>query len=654
LPTVVLFSTTRFLLYFDILGTVNGLSVCIYTLDTGRTKRDIVFLLDGSDDSRNGLPAIREFIRRTVEQLDIDDDKVRMAVLQYSDDTRQLKHKGGGPLNTGAALEYVRTNTFAESSGSRHKEGVPQILILLSGGASQDEVKSIAAALKQDQVVAFCVGTKNSDLLELQTIAHVPSYAFALRQFEDIGRIYKQLVSFVKRVPRQTGSKPRTVFGKLITYLPTLLRQSLFFLLSQKTLTYSLPPYLSIYLCIYLIVYLFYVAFVVPDSMRRDIVFLLDGSDKSEPRFQDIKDFVLGIVAELHIHANNDQVAVVQYSNTAQIHFDLGRFSSADVVVDTIRDLSHKGGSPNNIGAALQYLREHVFTPDAGSRFPQGVPQILFVLSNERSADDIRVPVRMLKEIGVIIVKIFSCQKHDVVFLIDGSYDSRNNFEAIRKFIEQMAETLSLDDRDQMAVVQYSRNSTVNFYLNSYSSKTDVLNSIRTMGHKYGRPLYLGKALEFVRDNVFAASVGGRRASLVPQYLFVFSGGRSKDDVRGPAQSLKESGIKTFSIGTNNADTLEMLNISFTPSYYFSVTSFANLPSVHESIRAMLRDIDDTTGYPPTVGKMETFLRLFERNTASFASMKFQRPESQRRQTPQHRGCPTICQGQDLYKGLRE
>ncbi|XP_068507762.1 uncharacterized protein col6a3 isoform X4 [Syngnathus scovelli] len=587
-------------------------------------QRDIVFLVDGSDETRSGFPAIKSFIKQVVETLTLGENEDQVSVVQYSSDPQlhfsfntyadsqdvlttveQLKHKGGGPLNTGAALEYVRTNAFSESSGSRHNQGVPQILILLSGGASQDEVTSAAAALKQDQVVTFCVGTKNSDLLELQTIAHVPSYAFALRQFEDTGRIYQQLVSFVKRVPRQTVSKPPTVL----------------------------------------------------DSMRRDIVFLLDGTDKSEPRFQDIKDFVLGVVAELHIDENNDQVALVQYSDTAQIHFDLKRFSSADSVVSTIRDLTHKGGSPNNIGAALQYLRERVFTPDAGSRFPQGVPQILFVLSNERSADDIRAPVRMLKDVGVIIIAIgtatadtlelqtmshdakyaFSVsdykellvakesvlsllkeadhhleqsapvesvepRKNDVVFLIDGSYDSRNDFEAIRQFIEQMADTLNFDGRDRMAVVQYSRNSTVNFYLNSYSSKTDVLNSIRNMGHKYGRPLYLGKALEFVRDNVFAASVGGRRASLVPQYLFVFSGGRSKDDVRGPAQSLKKIGIRTFSIGTNNADTLEMQNISFTPSHYFSVTSFTNLPSVHESVKAMMKDVDDATGYTPAVG----------------------------------------------------
>lgn len=154
-----------------------------------------------------------------------------------------------------------------------------------------------------------------------------------------------------------------------------------------------------------------------------------------------------------------------------------------------------------------------------------------------------------------------------------------------------------------MAVVQYSRDATVNFYLNSYSSKNDVLNSIGTMRHKLGRPLNIGKALEFVRDNVFAASVGGRLAESVPQYLYIFSGGRSGDDVRGPAQSLKENGIKTFSIGTKNADTLEMQTISFTPQHYFYVTNFNNLQSIHPSVEATLRGAQETTEFPTVIGK---------------------------------------------------
>lgn len=145
---------------------------------------------------------------------------------------------------------------------------------------------------------------------------------------------------------------------------------------------------------------------MITDPNRRDIVFLLDGSDGSQQRFPDIKDFVQTIVADLNIDANKDHVAVVQYSNTVEIGFNLRRYSTEDEVLDGVRGLSHKGGYPHNIGAALQYVREHIFTSDSGSRLLEGVPQILILLSGGRSGDDIRTPVRMLKETGVISIAI--------------------------------------------------------------------------------------------------------------------------------------------------------------------------------------------------------------------------------------------------------
>lgn len=145
---------------------------------------------------------------------------------------------------------------------------------------------------------------------------------------------------------------------------------------------------------------------VFTDLNRGDIVFLLDGSDGSKQRFEDIKNFVQNILADLDIDANKDRVAVVQYSNTAEINFNLRRYSTKEDVLDAVRGLSHKGGYPHNIGAALQYVRNHVFTSDSGSRLLEGVPQILILLSGGRSGDDIRTPIRMLKEIGVISIAI--------------------------------------------------------------------------------------------------------------------------------------------------------------------------------------------------------------------------------------------------------
>uniref|UniRef100_A0A671VB72 VWFA domain-containing protein n=1 Tax=Sparus aurata TaxID=8175 RepID=A0A671VB72_SPAAU len=591
-------------------------------------KKDIVFLLDGSDVTRSDFPAMKNFVKRVVDALNVGENKDHVSVVQYSRDpqtdfslntytekqdvvaaVQQLNHKGGSLLNTGAALDYVRNNAFAESSGSRYQEGVPQILILLSGGRSQDDVASAAAALKRDKVVPFCVGTRNADILEQQMIAHNPSYAFSVMRFDNVGSIYPQLVSLVKRVPRQQ---------------PRLKAQN--------------------------------VSAVQAESIQRDIVFLLDSSDEMQNDFRAMLGFVERMVEKLNVDEDKDRVSVVQYSREPNVEFSLNTFQTKqkDDVLDAVRGLRHKGGYPHNIGAALQYVRDYIFTSDSGSRLHEGVPQILILLSGGRSEDDIRTPVRMLKEMGVISIAIgttdadtlelqtishepnyaFSIndyeelptakqdlpaenhiafvstsfvfvadsKKQDVVFLIDGSYDSRNGFEEIRGFIGKIVESLNLDEnRDRVAVVQYNRDATANFYLNSYSSKNDVLNSIGTMRHKFGRPLNIGKALDFVRDSVFAASVGGRRAESVPQYLYLFSGGRSGDDVRGPAQSLKENGIKTFSIGTKNADTLEMQTISFTPAHYFHVTNFNNLQSIHPSVEATLRGVKETTEFPTVI-----------------------------------------------------
>lgn len=147
------------------------------------------------------------------------------------------------------------------------------------------------------------------------------------------------------------------------------------------------------------------IACVIADNSR-DVVFLLDGSDDSRRQFPNIQHFVQKIVMNLNIDANKDHVAVVQYSNTPEIHFMLTSYSKKEDVLDAIKDLNHKGGYPHNIGAALQYVRDNVFTSASGSRLLDGVPQILILLSGGRSGDDIRVPVKKLKEIGVIPIAI--------------------------------------------------------------------------------------------------------------------------------------------------------------------------------------------------------------------------------------------------------
>lgn len=180
----------------------------------------------------------------------------------------------------------------------------------------------------------------------------------------------------------------------------------------------------------------------------------------------------------------------------------------------------------------------------------------------------------------------------DVVFLLDGSDGTRNEFPAMQNFVQRMVERLNVDDnRDRVSVVQYSRDPAVQFYLNTYSTKREVLDTIRGLRHKGGRPLNTGAALQYLRDNVFMSSAGSRRQEGVPQLLILLSGGRSFDSVDAPASALKQMGVLTFAIGTRNTDPREMQKISHEPSYALSVSDFNDLPKVQQQLQSSVETV---------------------------------------------------------------
>ena len=152
-----------------------------------------------------------------------------------------------------------------------------------------------------------------------------------------------------------------------------------------------------------------------------------------------------------------------------------------------------------------------------------------------------------------------------------------------------MVDSLDLDQgKDKVAVVQYSNNAELNFDLNTYSTRDDVLKHVANLKPKGGRPQYIGSALQFVKDNVFVSNAGGRQHEGAKQILVILAGGRSRDSPRGPASMLKAAGVATFAIGSRMSNSAEMQVISSDPNYAYSVPDFVNLPRIQQSLMSHL------------------------------------------------------------------
>uniref|UniRef100_A0A3Q3H0R3 VWFA domain-containing protein n=1 Tax=Labrus bergylta TaxID=56723 RepID=A0A3Q3H0R3_9LABR len=372
-------------------------------------------------------------------------------------------------------------------------------------------------------------------------------------------------------------------------------------------------------------------------------------------------DFVRDFVRQLKFGPNNVQVALIQYSAEPASEFLLTTYSQKDDVLSHLSNVKLKGGSVVNTGVALDYMKNNVFTASSGSRAQQGVPQILILLSGRKSNDDAFGPVDTLKNAGIGLFSIgvnnadrlemeqlaqspgalyfvkemsefplvrekllssinsftLSSVKRDIVFLIDGSDDVRNRFPAVREFVANMVVNFDMDqEKDKVALVQYSNNAELNFHLNTYDTKEDVIKQILNQKQKGGRPQYIGAALQFVKDKVFDSTAGGRRHEGAQQILIILAGGRSRDSPRGPARMLKAAGVVTFAIWSRMSNPAEMQMISSDPNYAYSVPDFVNLPGIQNSLLSHLTQmgVDETKeGKNDDYMKNKPFLNVFMR-----------------------------------------
>ncbi|XP_040004074.1 collagen alpha-3(VI) chain-like isoform X3 [Xiphias gladius] len=593
----------------------------ITTVQTQKVIRDIVFLVDGSNYiGSTNLPYVRDFIINVVNQLDVRPDRVQIGLLQFAENPKiefylnsyqsrqdvvnkisQLRLTGGSVLNTGAAMKHALTNMFVQSAGSRRSQGVQQVLVLITGGPTQDEVKTVADQLALDGVLTFTVSSGQADDALMKTVAFVSKLAYHDRSFSNL------------------PAMAEVIMPQLITVVGT----------TDVTSVPEKP--------------------VAVPGAERDVAFLIDGTDNVRADFGYIRDFIMKVIEPLDIGIDRVRISVVQHSERPTPSFYLNTYQTKDEVIRAVSEMTLAGGRSLNTGLALRFMKDTILSERHGSRAAQNVPQFLIVLTGGRAMDNVKEPAGALKTEGVVPFGVgvkdadpkqieaishnpsfaFNVKEFrdlstvpqrlnnyvslpreeldiilqqaelqgpwkDVVFLVDGSDGVGLEFPIIQEFIRRVVESLNVgENKIRIGVVQYGDFAQVDMYLNSYTTKEGVMNAVREMRQRGGRQRNLGQALQFVSQDVLTAERGSRKQEGVPQFLIVVSSGSSTDDISRAASSLKQSRVLPFSIGTRDVKPTELRVVSYVPNFAFTVDDLPGLYTVQENLITALTELSE-------------------------------------------------------------
>ncbi|XP_050996204.1 collagen alpha-4(VI) chain-like [Acomys russatus] len=580
---------------------------------------DIVFIVDSlTSIGPQNFQKVKDFLLSVVTGLDISSDRVQVGLVQYSDNIypafqlkqsslksmvldqiRNLSYNTGG-TNTGSALEFIRTNYLTEMSGSRAKDGVPQIVILVTDGESSDEVQDAADQLKRDGVFVYVVGINVQDVQELQKIASEPFEKFL---FTTEGFSILQELS-----------------GSLLQVLClTMERQA-----KTSTKTYA------------------------------DVVFLADTSQEtSQASFQWMQNFISRIIGTLEVGKDKYRIGLAQYGDQGYTEFLFDTYKTRNEMTTHIREhLVLRGGS-RRTGQGLRFLRQTFFQEAAGSRFLQGVPQYAVVITSGKSEDEVGDAAQTLRKRGVDIVSVgvqgsdrtelerigslvlvsdlqgedgasqltqdvteviqgtwqpkvmmevtegaagacLTAIPADLVFLIEEfSKVRQSNFRQVVRFLKNIVHSLNIrPDVTRISLVFYDEEPRLEFSLDTFQNAAQVIHHLDKLTFRGGRGgMKAGAALDFLRGQVFIPEKGSRSSRGVQQIAVVLMEGPSLDNVSAPASHLRRAGVTIYAVGIQPAsESKDLEKIATYPpwKHVILLESFLQLAIVGNKLKTRL------------------------------------------------------------------
>lgn len=176
----------------------------------------------------------------------------------------------------------------------------------------------------------------------------------------------------------------------------------------------------------------------------------------------------------------------------------------------------------------------------------------------------------------------------DVIFLTDSS-DSiyPNEFKTMKEFMISVVNKSAVAlDKVHFGVMQFSNDIQLEFPLDLYYTKEEMFKAIRDM-QQLSEGTYIGKGLREV-SQYFDASRGGRPN--LKQWLVVITDGRSKDEVKGPAEALRAKQVVIYSIGVGKIDNTQLTDISGSSDRTYVKRDFDGLKDIETEVALKICD----------------------------------------------------------------
>ncbi|XP_067995431.1 von Willebrand factor A domain-containing protein 2 [Melanerpes formicivorus] len=431
---------------------------------------DVLFLLDGSYSIGKGsFERSKHFAGKLCDAFDIHPDRVRVGMIQFSSTphlefpldsylTKQdLKERikrvvfRGGSTETGRALKYILHKGFP---GGRNSS-VPQVLIIISDGKSQDSTAMPAMQVKERHIVVFAVGIKFPRWEELYVLASEPTeqhVLFAGDADDAANGLYSTLTGSVCSTTapgckveshpceRRTLEMVKELAGNYVCWKgskqPNAVQASLcpFYRWKKVLIKHSsrcfrtvcpdpcdsqpcqnggtcVPQGLDKYHCLCPVGYGGDVHCAPKLSLgcSVDLLFLMDSSaGVMLEGFLRYKAFLKRFLPAVMGQDSTTNVGVAQYSNDVRIPIQVGQHKDAFSLMKSIDGLNFSGGGTLT-GRALQYIAEHGFRSSPVFADKQdNLPRVVVLLTDSKSQDSVAEVAKNMKDQDLFLIGVGS------------------------------------------------------------------------------------------------------------------------------------------------------------------------------------------------------------------------------------------------------